>query len=166
MIHALPTFNVLWEINTHSTHLWQMLIEHNTVFCMNQGREKRAKKCLKTLVVESESSSSWILPPSSTESRHQEHYEYNWCHSSPSPTPPQTVREDNSISSPHLRNLVTSTSELKEYEHPHYNPSLWRRDSLKEDKSKLKLCGYQSHLFIKSYSICHQQFSCVYCADK
>ena len=43
---------------------------------------------------------------------------------------------------------------------------LWKTDYLKEDKSKLKLCGFQSNLFIKIYSICHQQFSCVYCADK
>lgn len=54
---------------------------------------------------------------------------------------------------------VISRLEGKEYEHSYYNPFLENR--VWKEKFKLKLCGFQSHLFIKMYLICHQQFSCV-----
>lgn len=65
-----------------------------------------------------------------------------------------------------LRNAGPPRLELHKHEHPYYNPSLRKTDYLKENKSKLKRRGFQSNLFIKIYSICHQQFSWVYCADK
>lgn len=113
-------------INMHPTHLW-LLTGHNTIL-YESGKGEESKELSENTGswVFSESSSSWILPPSSTESRHKEH-EYSWRHSSPSPTPPQTVWEDSSMSSPHFRNLLRSRLELKEYEAPHYNPSLEKR---------------------------------------
>lgn len=44
----------------------------------------------------------------------------------------------------------------------HITRHLRKTDYLKEDKSKLKLCGFQSHLFINISSLCHEQFSCAY----